>query len=180
MRYLRTNFLLAGALFAMLGCSESPESLLEDGHAAMRLMAESDAIDSGRIDDGIASLRAFVDRYPNDLNADSALFMMASLQDVMGDHREAADNYRALLRLYPDSKYRPKSLILAGHIYERTRDLTRAKACYEMLIRDFPEHEFVVGGSAQWLLDNMNAPPESWPIPFDADSLDQAPSSTGS
>ena len=171
MRRLCASIAVIGICSMLAGCAASPDSLLEDGHDAMLAVSEAAPIDSNLISKGIASLQAFVDRYPTDLRADSALYMMASLQDIIGEQRTAADNFLALLRQYPDSKYRAKSLILAGHIYERVREFTRARACYEALIRDFPDHEFVRGGSAQWLLDNMNAPPETWPVPFEADSL---------
>ena len=178
MRRLCARFAAIGICSILAGCSASPESLLEDGRDAMLVVSELPSVDSTLINKGIASLQTFVDRYPADSRADSALFMMASLQDIIGQPRKAAENFLALLRQYPESRYRPNSLILAGHIYERIHDFRRARACYETLMRDFPKNEFVRGGSAQWLLDNMNAPPEDWPVPFAADSLAPATSAT--
>jgi len=153
-------------------CSESPEALLKDGHAAMVSLDDSviDPGDSALIAKGIASLETFCDRYPKNSHADSALFMLGSLEGATGKNELATQSFLKLVEEYPQSKFRPKSIILAGHTYEAMRDYERARACYERLIREYPDHEFVRGGSAQWLLDHLGQPPEEWLIPFGADS----------
>jgi tetratricopeptide (TPR) repeat protein len=159
-------------LIAISACSDGPTRLLEDGAAAMSSLTTEASVNQEMVDKGITSLGTFLERHTNHVLADSALFMLATLEQVKGDYRASAQNYLRLLREYPESAFKAKSLILAGHLYEGMLDYDRARAAYERLIKDFPEHEFVVGGSARWLLDNMGRNAEDWPIPFDPDSPD--------
>lgn len=169
LRYLTGIALVAGVvLFA--ACSNSPDRLLKDGADAMHGLVSDPKVNEVKINKGIMSLDMFLDSNPHHEHADSALFMLATLQEIKGEHKEAAQNYLRLLHEYPTSSYRSKSLILAGHIYEEINDFNRARAAYERLIREFPEHEFVAGGSARWLIDNIGRPIQDWPVPYGEDA----------
>lgn len=166
MRHLIFAVVLSVIASAFTACSTGPESLLEDGATAMESLMTESKLNVPVVRKGIASLEAFIEQSPYHAHADSALFMLATLQEVTGKHRDAAQNYLRILRSYPESEFRARGLILAGHIYENMGDINRSKAAYERLIEEFPEHEFVSGGSAQWLLDNLGRPSEEWPVPF--------------
>ena len=159
--------LIVLAMMSQFACSGGPASLLEDGAIAMGSLSD-EQLDTELIDRGKASLETFLDRHTNNADADSARFMLATLQEVGGLHIDAAQNYLELLRRHPESRFCAKSLILAGHIYEAIPDYARAHAAYDRLIRDYPDHEFVAGGSAKWLLDNLGRSAEEWPVPFDS------------
>ena len=170
MRRFFTGLAIVASVIVFAACSNGPDRLLKDGADAMNNLGADPALNEAKISKGIASLGLFLDRHPHHENADSALFMLATLQEIKGDHRDAAQNYLRLLREYSTSSFRAKSLILAGHIYEGLNDFNRARAAYERLIREFPEHEFVTGGSAKWLLENIGRPIQDWPVPYGDDA----------
>ena len=167
MRHLTFGVVLSVIASVVTACSTGPESLLEDGTTAMKSLMTESTLNVPVVRKGMASLETFLEQSPYHAHADSALFMLATLQEVSGRHRDAAQNYLRILRSYPESEFRARGLILAGHIYENLGDVNRSKAAYERLIEEFPEHEFVTGGSAQWLLNNLGRPSEEWPVPFE-------------
>ena len=169
-RFMFGLIVLAAA--GQVACSGGPADLLEDGALAMGSLSNEQPLETELIDKGKSSLEMFIERHPNHVDADSARFMLATLQEVGGYHVDAAQNYLEILRQHPESRFGAKSLILAGHIYEAMYDYARARASYDRLIRDYPEHEFVTGGSAQWLLDNMGRSADDWPVPFDSVETD--------
>ncbi len=170
MRRLFAGLALVACVVVFAACSNSPDRLLQDGADAMHSLEADPALNEAKIGKGIESLKLFLDQHLHHEHADSALFMLATLQEVKGDHQDAAENYLRLLREHPTSTFRAKSLILAGHIFEGLNDFNRARAAYERLIREFPEHEFVTGGSAQWLLENIGRPIQDWPVPYGDDA----------
>lgn len=177
MRRFFTGLAIAASVVVFAACSNGPDRLLKDGADAMNNLDADPALNEAKIGQGIESLSLFLDRHLHHEHADSALFMLATLQEIKGDRRDAAQNHLRLVREYPTSSFRSKSLILAGHIYEGLNDFNRARAAYERLIREFPEDEFVTGGSAQWLLDNIGRPIQDWPVPYGEDAP-RAPETT--
>jgi len=177
-RVLTACVVIGGLSLLAAACSPSAEDLLKDGDTAMRSLARSTGIDTAVVNKGIASEKMLLTRFPDDSRADSATFVLAALLDVMSRRQEAADTYLAIVNNYPTSRFRPKGLVLAGHLLEGMRDYRRARACYERLIREYPNDDFVTGGSARWLLDYMELPPEKWSVPFQADSVRAGSSGT--
>jgi len=176
MKSLARCFWAVGVSVSAVACSPGSDALLRDGNAAMRSL-EKPTVDTALVEKGITSLAAFAERYPKDPRADSALFMLGSLHEVLGRNQRATDTFLMLVNTYPQSKFRANSIILAGHIFEEMGYYEKAKASLERLIREYPGHEFVVNGSAQALIDHMGQPLEEWLIPFEGDSAGSADSS---
>ncbi len=161
---------IVGVAFAVLvfACSESADDLYTRGHAIWTAQKDAVEIDTTKVREGYEALDEFLLRFPNDPRADDALFIVAWSQDVLGHHMAAAESFVEFYRKNPENPRSAKSLILAGQIFDNNEEYEKARECYRLLIRRFPEHEFVKNGSAQWLMHNIGQPLDSLDIPFES------------
>ena len=168
MKRLLSVCVLVCAVVVMYGCSsgESADTLYTRGHAAWDTLTVNPGVNTEQVRAGYESLREFLQRFPEDARADSALFMMAWCQGALGQRRQAADVFIQFYQRKPDHPLSANCLILSGQIFDENREYEKARECYRQLIRRFPEHEFVQGGSAAWLLNNIGRPADSLEIPF--------------
>jgi len=65
--------------------------------------------------------------------------------------------YLDLANRYPDHRYAPEALFMAGFIYsEELKDLVQARRIFDKLIDHYPDSDIVE--SARWMIKNMNKP----------------------
>ncbi|HOT35779.1 MAG TPA: tetratricopeptide repeat protein [Candidatus Latescibacteria bacterium] len=167
----RVSVLATCALFAatMMACGRSPEALLKKGNAAL-LETTKPQPDTATIDDGVKALREFTTRHMGHEHADSAYYLLGMIYGATQRNAEAGETFMTLVQNFPTSRLRPKSLILASQAYENVKKYGHAKQCMQTLMAEYPDHEFVKGGSAKWLFLNIGKEPEAWDQSFISDS----------
>jgi len=152
-----------------VACGRSPEALLKKGNAAL-LETTKPQPDTATIDDGVKALREFTTRHMGHERADSAYYLLGMIYGATQRNAEAGETFMTLVQNFPTSRLRPKSLILASQAYENVKKYGHAKQCMQILMAEYPDHEFVKGGSAKWLFLNIGKEPEAWDQSFLSDS----------
>src|SRR5262249_48604156 len=69
----------------------------------------------------IALSEAVVQGYPRSERADQATYFLATVLDDLGRKDEAADTFRRLVKVYPDSSFAPDAWLLLGVYYFDTQ-----------------------------------------------------------
>lgn len=76
--------------------------------------------------------------------ADYALFQVANLRREISDQSGAIQNFRSIVRAFPQSALAPLSQMMIGEMYARDlSQLDQAQAEYEVVLTDFPESVYV-------------------------------------
>ncbi len=179
LRHMRSAAALIGAVAvaaALVACGKSEQDLMAAGEASAQHQQWSDAL---------RSYREVVERFPGGASAPEALYKIGTIQyAALQDFSGAAQKFDEVVTRFPASAAAPKALMVEGFLYAEeasVRDLSKARACYERLIRDYPQHELARGARLE--LDHLGEPThEAWDeivngVPPPAgDSLARAPS----
>jgi len=97
---------------------------------------------------------AFLDRFPQDDQADEVLFALAQVAQNQGNEQEAIQRYQKLIQTYPESPHAYKAQFMIGFIYsEELHDYAKAKEAYQRVIDQYPGCE--LEDDAQWMIANM-------------------------
>ncbi|MBV8818946.1 MAG: tetratricopeptide repeat protein, partial [Acidobacteriaceae bacterium] len=122
---------------------------LEQQHAASlwRMDALIFVADEARVDNDAGTYlplyRACAATFPNERRAAWCHWQVA-FDSYRKDSADAYDVLRSHIQQYPDSPDVNNALYFLGRLAERKNDLTSAKACYEELIRRFPNTYYAV------------------------------------
>ena len=100
----------------------------------------------------------YVNRYPSDDRADTALFYQgdADLQD--GRPSSALASFNRLLKLFPHTKFLDRTLYDMGEAYLAMHDCAGAKAAYEACEKRFPKDKAGLDSKAKLQVIAKNAP----------------------
>lgn len=112
-----------------------------------------------------ASLKAFLEHYPDDPRADLALQALARVLSSQHKHDEAISRYEELVRRFPDSRYADQAQFMIGYTYDQNGRYSEARKAYQTVIDRFPNSDLV--DDAEVSIANLGKPPEAW---FPADS----------
>lgn len=100
----------------------------------------------------------YVNRYPNDENADAALFMVGDGDLADGRPTSALGSFNRLLKLFPKSKFLDRTLFDMGDAYLSMHDCENAKAAYEACEKRFPKEPVGVESKKKLAAIAKNAP----------------------
>ena len=100
----------------------------------------------------------YVNRYPADANTDEVLYLMGDADLSDGRPSMALGHFNRLLKLFPKSKVRDKTLYAMGEAYMTMHDCANAKLAYEACEKRFSKDK--LGGDARAKLATIakNAP----------------------
>ena len=172
-RVVLAGAMILAAVFA--GCGKSEEELMAVGEASAEHQQWGDAL---------RAYREVVERFPGGASAPEALYKIGTIQyATLQDFAGAAQKFDEVVARFPASAAAPKALMVEGFLFAEepsVRDLEKARACYERLIRDYPQHELVRGARLE--LEHLGQPThEAWEEIVNGghaagDSLTRAPS----
>lgn len=85
----------------------------------------------------------FLERFPNDQDADNSQFWMGQAQFIVGNYLEAEHSFRKILKVYQHGNTRrgyktPDSILMLGRIYLIREKPNRAKYYFRKVITMFP------------------------------------------
>jgi outer membrane protein assembly factor BamD (BamD/ComL family) len=79
------------------------------------------------------------------------------------EYEKAIDNFKKLIKQYPNGNFAARSIFLIGFIANNyTKDLEEAKKYYEMFIEKYPDHDLI--SSAKYELENLGKDVDALPI----------------
>jgi outer membrane protein assembly factor BamD (BamD/ComL family) len=135
------------------GCArESADALFAKGEAAAH--RESAFPDAER------HLAAFLNGYPKDPRADTALHILARVQLSQGKYEDAVTRYAELVARFPQSRYADQAQFMVGFTLDQQGKLDEARAAYQKVIDQYPDSD--LADDARVSIANLGKPPEAW------------------
>lgn len=129
-----------------------------DAVSASFLLPPLEERDLAYVNDAHASIRAFLNDYPNNEHAPQLAYMQAVVTGLLARHElyvarfylsrdkfpAAVARIQYSLRSYPDSGLEPEGLVMLGEVYLKTKERAKARTVLELVLTRYPTSPFVV------------------------------------
>ena len=129
-----------------------------DAVSASILLPSLEERDLAYVNDAHASIRAFLNDYPNSEHAPQLAYMQSVVTGLLARHELYVarfylkrDKYPAAiarieysLRSYPGSGLEPEGLVLLAEVYLKTEERLKAKGALELVLSRYPTSPFAV------------------------------------
>jgi outer membrane protein assembly factor BamD len=129
-----------------------------DAVSASFLLPPLEERDLAYVNDAHASIRAFLNDYPNSENAPQLAYMQSVVTGLLARHElyvarfylsrdkfpAAVARIQYSLRSYPDSGLEPEGLVMLGEVYLKTKEREKARVVLELVLTRYPTSPFVV------------------------------------
>jgi tol-pal system protein YbgF len=109
--------------------------------AGSEYRAAVDLLKSGKHDEAIAALRAFIQHYPRHDYADNAQYWLGEAFYVQKDYARALVEFRATIEQYPRGNKVPDALLKVGYCYQALGQNQKARAVLEQVVTLYPKSE---------------------------------------
>jgi tol-pal system protein YbgF len=107
----------------------------EDYRAAVELVR------SGKSDEAVTALHAFLQHYPRNDYADNAQYWLGEVYYAQKDYQHALAEFRATIETYPRGNKVPDALLKVGFCYQSLGQTEKAKAVLEQVVNLYPKTE---------------------------------------
>lgn len=104
-------------------------------------LAAFDQLRNSKYDAAIASLEAFVGKYPDNSYSDNAWYWLGQARYVQGDLTGAMKALQTLTRRFPDSKKMPSALFRIGVIEHTEGKVDKARAIFRRIVKQYPDSD---------------------------------------
>jgi tol-pal system protein YbgF len=111
------------------------------GDAGSEYRAAVDLLKSGKHDEAITALRAFIQHYPHHDYADNAQYWLGEAFYVQKDYARALVEFRATIEQYPRGNKVPDALLKVGYCYQALGQTQKARAVLEQVVTLYPKSE---------------------------------------
>lgn len=129
-----------------------------DAVSASFLLPSLEERDLAYVNDAHASIRAFLNDYPNSEHAPQLAYMQSVVTGLLARHElyvarfylnrdkfpAAIARIEYSLRSYPGSGLEPEGLVLLAEVYLKTKDRIKAKGALELVLSRYPTSPFAV------------------------------------
>jgi len=129
-----------------------------DAVSASFLLPPLEERDLAYVNDAHASIRAFLNDYPNSEHAPQLAYMQSVVTGLLARHElyvarfylgrdkfpAAIARIQYSLRSYPDSGLEPEGLVMLAEVYLKTKEREKARTVLELLLSRYPTSPFVV------------------------------------
>lgn len=143
-----------------------------DAVSASFLLPPLEERDLAYVNDAHASIRAFLNDYPNSEHAPQLAYMQSVVTGLLARHElyvarfylgrdkfpAAIARIQYSLRSYPDSGLEPEGLVMLAEVYLKTKEREKARSVLELVLTRYPTSPFVV--PAKHYLDRLAALPK--------------------
>lgn len=109
--------------------------------AADEYRAAVELVRSGKTDEAVTALRAFLRRYPNHEYADNAQYWLGEAFYATKDYPHALAEFRATIDTYPRGNKVPDALLKVGYCYQALGQNDKARAVLEQVVNLYPKSE---------------------------------------
>jgi outer membrane protein assembly factor BamD len=129
-----------------------------DAVSASFLLPSLEERDLAYVNDAHASIRAFLNDYPNSEHAPQLAYMQSVVTGLLARHElyvarfylnrdkfpAAVARIQYSLRSYPNSGLEPEGLVLLAEVYLKTKERLKARTALELVLTRYPTSPFVV------------------------------------
>jgi len=129
-----------------------------DAVSASFLLPPLEERDLAYVNDAHASIRAFLNDYPNSEHAPQLAYMQSVVTGLLARHElyvarfylgrdkfpAAIARIQYSLRSYPNSGLEPEGLVMLAEVYLKTKEREKARTVLELLLTRYPTSPFVV------------------------------------
>lgn len=119
--------------------SDPPSERAGDASADYRAAVE--LVKTGKHDDAVAALRAFVLKYPRNDYADNAQYWLGEAFYAQKDYPTALVEFRKVIEVYPRGNKVPDALLKVGFCYQALGQGEKAHAVLEQVVTRYPKSE---------------------------------------
>jgi len=140
-----------------------------DAVSASFLLPPLEERDLAYVNDAHASIRAFLNDYPNSEHAPQLAYMQSVVTGLLARHElyvarfylgrdkfpAAIARIQYSLRSYPNSGLEPEGLVMLAEVYLKTKEREKARSVLELVLTRYPTSPFVV--PAKRYLDRLAA-----------------------
>lgn len=113
----------------------------ESAGAAAEYRAAVDLVRSGKTEDAITALRAFLKAHPRHDYADNAQYWLGESYYAAQDYQHALLEFRATIETYPRGNKVPDALLKVGYCYFALGQTDKARAVLEQVVNLYPKSE---------------------------------------
>jgi tol-pal system protein YbgF len=125
----------------MMRTRSHAEAPVANDAAATEYRAAVELVRSGKYEDAIAALRAFLQHYPRHDYADNAQYWLGEAFYAQKDYPHALIEFRATIETYPRGNKVPDALLKVGYCYLALGKLDKARAVLEQVVNLYPKTE---------------------------------------
>ncbi len=97
---------------------------------------------TNRQNDKIINFRELLEKYPNSLYADDAMYQVALTQTEKQNYKAAVSAHEQLQRKYPQSPYIAQSLLDQALIFFNIKKYAKALEKYELVLKRYPQTKY--------------------------------------
>jgi tol-pal system protein YbgF len=112
-----------------------------DSGAVADYRAAVELVRTGKLDDGITALRAFLAHNPHHDYADNARYWIGEAYYARKDFEHALVEFRATIETYPRGNKVPDALLKVGYCYQALGQRDKARAVLEQVVNLYPQSE---------------------------------------
>jgi tol-pal system protein YbgF len=109
--------------------------------AATAYRSAVELVKSGKHDEAVIALRAFLKAYPRHDYADNAQYWLGESFYAQKDYPHALSEFRATIETYPRGNKVPDALLKVGYCYQALGQGDKAKAVLEQVVNLYPKSE---------------------------------------
>lgn len=118
---------------------EPPSDRSSDASSDYRAAVE--LVKTGKHDEAVAALRAFVTKYPRHDYADNAQYWLGEAFYAQKDYAHALTEFRKVVEVYPRGNKVPDALLKVGFCYQATGQREKAQAVLREVVTLYPKSE---------------------------------------
>jgi tol-pal system protein YbgF len=109
--------------------------------AAADYRAAVELVKTGKHDEAVTALRAFLKQYPRHDYADNAQYWLGESFYARKDYQQALGEFRATIETYPRGNKVPDALLKVGYCYQALGQTEKARAVLEQVVNLYPKSE---------------------------------------
>lgn len=109
--------------------------------AAADYRSAVELVKSGKHDEAVTALRAFLRSYPRHDYADNAQYWLGESFYARKDYQHALTEFRATIETYPRGNKVPDALLKVGYCYQALGQSDKARAVLEQVVNLYPKSE---------------------------------------
>jgi len=120
---------------------DAPPPATNNDQAAEDYRAAVELVKSGKHDEAVSALHAFLQHYPRHDYADNAQYWLGETFYAQKDYQHALAEFRATIETYPRGNKVPDALLKVGFCYASLGQADKAKAVLEQVVNLYPKTE---------------------------------------
>ena len=117
------------------------DSVPANDTAANDYRSAVELVKTGKHDEAVTALRAFLKTYPRHDYADNAQYWLGESFYARKDYQQALTEFRATIETYPRGNKVPDALLKVGYCYSALGQRDKARAVLEQVVNLYPKSE---------------------------------------